>query len=58
MEASREVEELFEDIEQQKLTLAAYLCEDPQQLSLEGTFSTMKTFRDLFISALKVAGPP
>lgn len=53
MEASREVAELFQDIEQQKLALAAYLCEDPQQLSLEGTFGTMKTFRDLFISALK-----
>ncbi|XP_055969711.1 inverted formin-2 isoform X2 [Sorex fumeus] len=53
IEASREVEELFQAIEQQKLALAAYLCEDPQQLSLEATFSTMKAFRDLFISALK-----
>ncbi|XP_054989944.1 inverted formin-2 isoform X2 [Sorex araneus] len=53
IEASREVEELLQAIEQQKLALAAYLCEDPQQLSLEATFSTMKAFRDLFISALK-----
>lgn len=54
IQASQKVEELFQAIEQQKLALAAYLCEDPHQLSLESTFSTMKAFRDLFISALKV----
>lgn len=53
---------MFQAIEQKKLELASYLCEDAQQLSLEDTFSTMKTFRDLFIRALKVgrqdgAGP-
>lgn len=51
--ASRALEEVFEAIEQKKLELADYLCEDPQQLSLEDTFSTMKTFRDLFTRALK-----
>lgn len=45
---------MFEAIEQKKLELADYLCEDPQQLSLEDTFSTMKAFRDLFTRALKV----
>lgn len=45
---------MFQAIEQKKLELASYLCEDAQQLSLEDTFSTMKTFRDLFIRALKV----
>lgn len=58
IQASRKVEELFQAIEQQKLALAAYLCEDPHQLSLESTFSTMKAFRDLFISALKVGRAP
>ncbi|XP_016075177.1 PREDICTED: inverted formin-2-like [Miniopterus natalensis] len=53
IEASQELEEVFKDIEQKKLELANYLCEDAQQLSLEDTFSTMKTFRDLFIRALK-----
>ncbi|XP_062945557.1 inverted formin-2-like isoform X2 [Cynocephalus volans] len=51
--ASRALEEQFEAIKQKKLALAEYLCEDAQQLSLEDTFSTMKTFRDLFINALK-----
>lgn len=55
--ASRDLDEVFEAIEQKKLELADYLCEDPQQLSLEDTFSTMKTFRDLFIRALKVGRP-
>uniref|UniRef100_A0A452QXY7 Inverted formin-2 n=1 Tax=Ursus americanus TaxID=9643 RepID=A0A452QXY7_URSAM len=53
IEASRALDEVFQAIEQKKLELASYLCEDAQQLSLEDTFSTMKTFRDLFIRALK-----
>lgn len=47
---------MFSAIEQRKLELADYLCEDPQQLSLEDTFSTMRTFRDLFTCSLKVGG--
>lgn len=53
IEASRALDKVFDAIEQKKLELADYLCEDPQQLSLEDTFSTMKTFRDLFTRALK-----
>lgn len=45
-------------MERKKLALAHYLCEDAQQLSLEDTFSTMKTFRDLFLRALKVGPTP
>uniref|UniRef100_A0A8C6BSL9 FH2 domain-containing protein n=1 Tax=Monodon monoceros TaxID=40151 RepID=A0A8C6BSL9_MONMO len=47
------VEGVFQAIRQKQLELAAYLCEDAQQLSLEDTLSTMKAFRDLFIRALK-----
>lgn len=53
VEASRALDEVFQAIEEKKLELARYLCEDPQRLSLEDTFSTVKTFRDLFIRALK-----
>ncbi|XP_055448939.1 inverted formin-2 isoform X2 [Psammomys obesus] len=53
IEASQALDKVFEAIEQKKLELADYLCEDPQKLSLEDTFSTMKTFRDLFTRALK-----
>uniref|UniRef100_A0ABI7XFK7 WH2 domain-containing protein n=1 Tax=Felis catus TaxID=9685 RepID=A0ABI7XFK7_FELCA len=53
IEASRALDEVFQAIEQKKLQLASYLCEDAQQLSLEDTFSTMKAFRNLFLRALK-----
>ncbi|KAM6132983.1 inverted formin-2 [Phoenicopterus ruber ruber] len=53
IDASRKLEEEFETIERKKEELANYLCEDPSKLSLEDIFSTMKTFRDLFIRALK-----
>lgn len=53
---SQALEEVFQAIEQKQLELASYLCEDTQQLSLEDTLSTMKTFRDLFLRALKVGG--
>ena len=49
---SQALEEVFQAIEQKQLELASYLCEDTQQLSLEDTLSTMKTFRDLFLRAL------
>ncbi|NXE42610.1 INF2 protein, partial [Ptilorrhoa leucosticta] len=51
--ASRKLEEEFETIEKKREELANYLCEDPSKLSLEDIFSIMKTFRDLFIRALK-----
>ncbi|XP_067411065.1 inverted formin-2-like isoform X1 [Emydura macquarii macquarii] len=51
--ASKKLEEEFEIIERKKEELANYLCEDANKLSLEDIFSTMKTFRDLFIKALK-----
>ncbi|KAH0514047.1 Inverted formin-2 [Microtus ochrogaster] len=53
VEASQALDKVFEAIEQKKLELADYLCEDAQHLSLEDTFNTMKTFRDLFTRALK-----
>ncbi|KAM7108888.1 inverted formin-2 isoform 2-T4 [Ciconia maguari] len=53
IDASRKLEEEFETIERKREELANYLCEDPSKLSLEDIFGTMKTFRDLFIRALK-----
>lgn len=55
IDASRKLEEDFETIDRKREELANYLCEDPSKLSLEDVFSTMKTFRDLFIRALKVS---
>ncbi|KAF7251831.1 Inverted formin-2 [Varanus komodoensis] len=53
LNANQKLEDEFDIIEMKKAELANYLCEDPNKLSLEDIFSTMKTFRDLFIKALK-----
>lgn len=48
--------EKFADIDKKRSELAVYLCEDANKLSLEELFGTIKTFRELFIKALKVGG--
>lgn len=53
-EACQALSDRFTELDKQKRDLAVYLCEDPNQLSLEELFGTMRTFRGLFIKALKV----
>lgn len=54
LELFGELNERFAAIETKKGELAVYLCEDANQLSLEELFGTIRTFRGLFIKALKV----
>uniref|UniRef100_A0AAZ3QLT9 Inverted formin 2 n=1 Tax=Oncorhynchus tshawytscha TaxID=74940 RepID=A0AAZ3QLT9_ONCTS len=53
LEACRDLEDSFLEIVRKKGDLALYLCEDVNNLSLEELFGTIKTFRGLFIKALK-----
>jgi len=54
LDASKDLQKEFATIERKKEELADYLCEDRKKLSLEDVFSTMKTFRELFLKALQV----
>lgn len=54
VEACQTLTERFTVMEKKKSELAVYLCEDANQLSLEELFGTIRTFRGLFIKALKV----
>ncbi|KAM6953928.1 LOW QUALITY PROTEIN: inverted formin-2-like [Aplochiton taeniatus] len=47
------LEEVFVSIGKKKAYLAEYLCEDSSRLSLEELFGTIKTFRELFLKAIK-----
>uniref|UniRef100_A0A8C5AVG9 Inverted formin, FH2 and WH2 domain containing n=1 Tax=Gadus morhua TaxID=8049 RepID=A0A8C5AVG9_GADMO len=47
------LQEMFTSIEEEKRTLAVYLCEDPSRLDLQDVFNTLKAFRALFIKAYK-----
>lgn len=55
--ASKDLQKEFDTIEKKKEELADYLCEDRKKLSLEDVFSTMKTFREIFLKTLQVTCP-
>ncbi|XP_066408652.1 inverted formin-2-like [Molothrus aeneus] len=57
LNASKDLQKEFATIEKKKEELADYLCEDRKNLSLEDVFSTMKTFREIFLKTLQVVSP-
>ncbi|XP_039642280.1 inverted formin-2-like isoform X1 [Perca fluviatilis] len=53
LEACQALSDRFTALEKKKSELAVYLCEDANQLSLEELFGTIRSFRGLFLKALK-----
>lgn len=53
LEVCHTLSKRLSELEAKKGELAVYLCEDANQLSLEELFGTIRTFRELFIRALK-----
>ncbi|NXM83416.1 INF2 protein, partial [Oenanthe oenanthe] len=53
LNASKDLQKEFATIEKKKEELADYLCEDRKELSLENVFSTMKSFREIFLKTLQ-----
>lgn len=49
-----ELEDRLGSIEKKKEDLAEYFCEDASRFSLEELFGTLRTFRSLFLKAIKV----
>ncbi|XP_005452572.3 LOW QUALITY PROTEIN: inverted formin-2 [Oreochromis niloticus] len=53
LQAVEQLQVLLSSVEEQRKHLSVYLCEDTSSFSLEELFTTIKTFRDLFLRTLK-----
>ncbi|KAM9338801.1 inverted formin-2-like [Symphorus nematophorus] len=48
-----QLQQLLSSLEDKRMSLSIYLCEDSSSFSIDELFSTIKTFRGLFLRALK-----
>ena len=55
LQACDQLQQVMSSVEKKRRDLAEYLCEDGCSFSLDELFSTIKTFRGLFLRALKVS---
>ncbi|XP_041831400.1 inverted formin-2-like isoform X2 [Melanotaenia boesemani] len=53
LQACEQLQQVMSSVEEKRRDLADYLCEDSSSFSLDDLFTTIKTFRDLFLRALK-----
>ncbi|MEQ2162193.1 hypothetical protein GOODEAATRI_017304 [Goodea atripinnis] len=56
LQACEQLQKVMSSVEDRRRDLADYLCEDISSFSLDDLFGTIKTFRGLFLRALKVNG--
>lgn len=55
LRAFEQLQQLLSSLEDKKTDLSGYLCEDNSSFSIDELFSTIKTFRGLFLRAIKVS---
>ncbi|XP_070843078.1 inverted formin-2-like isoform X2 [Chaetodon trifascialis] len=53
LQACEQLQQLLSSVEDKRMDLSIYLCEDSNTFSIDELFSTIKTFRGLFIRAIK-----
>ncbi|XP_035520561.1 inverted formin-2-like [Morone saxatilis] len=53
VQACEQLQQLLSSLEDQRTHLSTYLCEDSSSFSIDQLFSTIKTFRGLFLKAIK-----
>ncbi|XP_039980456.1 inverted formin-2-like isoform X2 [Xiphias gladius] len=53
LQACEQLQELLSSVEDRRTDLSIYLCEDISSFSLDKLFNTIKTFRGLFLRAIK-----
>uniref|UniRef100_A0A665X8J6 Inverted formin 2 n=1 Tax=Echeneis naucrates TaxID=173247 RepID=A0A665X8J6_ECHNA len=55
LQSCEQLQQLLSSVEDQRTDLSVYLCEDSSSFSLDEFFSTIRTFRGLFLRALQVS---
>ncbi|XP_051816595.1 inverted formin-2-like isoform X2 [Acanthochromis polyacanthus] len=53
LQACEQLQQLLSSVEDKRMDLSVYLCEDSSSFSLDELFRTIKTFRGLFLRAIK-----
>ena len=55
LQVCEQLQQLLSSVEEKRMDLSVYLCEDSSSFSIDELFNTIKTFRGLFLRAIKVS---